>query len=138
MYRLFTSSVLPIAVSVVVAHAALAGGEPKDERPFTGTVPGHISQLASAATHSRVAAEQKNEAPFTRLAGATLRQPTVVGESKNELPFTAAASPSAAAGDSGSGFSWMDAVLGGVLGVSLSIAAAGATLLARRKVPRPA
>ena len=138
MHRLFTSSILSIAVSAVVAHAALAGGEPKNERPFTGAATGHVSQPAPAATQSRVAVEQKNEAPFTRLVGVARRQPAALGESKNELPFTAAASPTAAVGDSGSGFSWTDAVLGGVLGVTLSIAAAGATLLARRKVPRPA
>jgi hypothetical protein len=141
--RLFTSSILSVAVLAIVAHAAIAAGEPKSVRPFTRPVPARVTQAASRVTASHVepAAEQKNEAPFTRLVLVRRPQPTVSGEPKNGLPFTAAAVPATvavASPDSGAGFSWADAALGAALGVSLSAGAAGAVLLARRKVPRPA
>jgi hypothetical protein len=138
--RHFTSSILLVAVSAIMAHAALAAGEPKNERPFTRQVADRVSQSASRPTAQqvRLASEQKNEAPFNRHVVVIHRQPSVRGESKNMLPFTAAAPVGATAGDAGSGFNWTDTALGVVLGVSFSLAAAGATLLARRRVPRPA
>jgi hypothetical protein len=138
--RHVTSSILLVAVSAVMAHGALAAGEPKNDRPFTRPVADRVSQSASrlAPQHVSLAAEPKNEAPFNRHVIVTYRQPSVRGESKNMLPFTASAPVGSAVVDSGSGFNWTDALLGVVLGISLSVAAAGATLFARRRVPRPA
>jgi len=141
MHRILTSSILAVAVAAVVAQAALAGGEPKNELPFTRPVPARVTQAVPrlSAERVRLATEQKNEGPFTRAVVSAHRQPAVRGESKNELPFTAAASADVPATPGpGSGFSWTDALLGVVLGVSLSAAAAGAALLARRRVPRTA
>jgi len=140
MHKLFTSSILIVAVSAVVANAALAGGESKNERPFTAPAVGAVQSAAHLApAPARLAAEQKNELPFTRPATVAHPQPAVSGEAKNELPFTAtAASAVAATGGSGSGFSWTDAALGVLFGVLISAAAAGAALVARHKVPRPA
>ena len=140
MHKLFTSSILIVAVSAVVANAALAGGESKNERPFTAPAVGAVQSAAHLApAPARLAAEQKNELPFTRPATVAHPQPAVSGEAKNELPFTAtAASAVAATGGSGSGFSWTDAALGVFFGVLISAAAAGAALVARHKVPRPA
>jgi hypothetical protein len=59
------------------------------------------------------------------------------GDAKNELPFTRSAA-AVVSEDSGSGFSWVDAALGLVLGVSLTLAAVGGTQLARHRVPRTA
>ena len=141
MHKLFTSSILIVAVSAVVANAALAGGEPKNERPFTA--PAAVGAVKSAAhlapAPARLAAEQKNELPFTRPTTVAHPQPAVSGEAKNELPFTATATAAVAAtGGPGSGFSWTDAALGVFFGVLISAAAAGAALVARHKVPRPA
>lgn len=119
MHRRFISSwVVAVVVSAVVAQAALAGGEPKNEWPFTRPVEARAVQFA---------------------AGSTVAQARVAGEAKNELPFTR--SVSAIVGkDAGSdsGFSWLDAALGLVSGISLTLAAVGGTQLARHRVPRPA
>ncbi len=136
--RFLSSSMVVVVVSAVLAQAALAGGEPKNEPPFTRSVAVRTAQSAveTASSPARVAAEAKNEAPFTRQVAATPVDPGTSGEPKNELPFTTAV---AVGGDeSGSGFSWIDATLGVVLGVCTTLAALGVTLLARHKVPRTA
>jgi hypothetical protein len=135
--RHLTSWLIALIVSAVVAQAALAGGEPKNEWPFTRVVDVRSVQSATHSTSSaRVAAEAKNEAPFTRLVEATRVERAATGEPKNEAPFTNVA---AVVGDGGGvGFSWIDASIGLVLGISTTVAAIGGTLLARRKLPLPA
>jgi hypothetical protein len=136
--RYLSSWLIALIVSAVVAQAALAGGEPKNEWPFTRVVGIRSVQSATHSTISaaRVAAEAKNEAPFTRLVEATRVERAATGEPKNEAPFTNVA---AVVGDGGEvGFSWIDASIGLVLGISTTVAAIGGTLIARHKLPRPA
>jgi hypothetical protein len=136
--RFLSSSMVVVVASAVLAQAALAGGEPKNEPPFTRSVAVRTAQSAvpSASSPARVAAEAKNELPFTRRIVASPVDPVTSGEPKNELPFTTAVT---VVGDaSGSGFSWLDATLGVVLGICTTLAALGVTLLARHRVPRTA
>ena len=56
------------------------------------------------------------------------------GEPKNEPPFTR---PVVVVASSRSGFSWRDGAIGGLGGVGITLAGAGA-LLATRRSPRPA
>ena len=136
--RFFSSSLIAVMVSAVLAQGALAGGEPKNEWPFTGVAGVRTVQSAthSAISSARVAAEAKNEAPFTRKVEATRVERVATGEPKNEPPFTNV--PVVVGDGGGVGFSWIDASIGLVLGVSTTTAAIGGTLLARHKLPRPA
>ena len=136
--RYLSSWLVALIVSAVVAQGALAGGEPKNEWPFTRAVGVRSVQSATHSTISsaRVAAEAKNEAPFNRLVRATGVERAATGEPKNEPPFTNVAA--VAGGQGGVGFSWIDASIGLVLGISTTMAAIGGTLLVRRTLPRPA
>lgn len=101
----------------VLAPAALAGGEPKNESPFTRAVP--TSTPASAQT-----------------PGAIVGGPAT-GDAKNEQPFTRTVTESVA---SGGAFSWTDAAIGVIAGLGIATAGAGAMTLhrgSRRRMPEP-
>ena len=102
-----------LAAVAVIAQGAFAGGEPKNEWPFTRTIAPRSTQ---AAAHTAAS------------------DPIIQGEPKNEPPFTR---PVVVVANSSSGFSWRDGALGGLGGVGITLAGAGA-LLATRKSPRPA
>ena len=54
--------------ATVFAHAALAGGEPKNQPPFTRLVAAQRSvEAAAGAVHTDGRGEPKNHLPFTRL-----------------------------------------------------------------------
>lgn len=113
--RLVAMMFLLVALAALLPTTVLAQGEPKNELPFTRNVGGAAVAGALDGTQ-RASASQ--------------------GEPKNELPFTqSVVIPS---GDSGSGFSWIDAGLGLVLGISVCVAGFGAAQLVRHKVPRTA
>lgn len=138
--RILSSLVVGLIVVAVAAQVAAAGGERKNERPFTRVVQ---TRTVQSSTHStvaptRLAAEPKNEAPFTQQAGATQTGSVGSGEPKNELPFTRNATGVVASAGSGSGFSWIAAALGLLAGISLTLAAVGGAMVARHRVPRPA
>jgi hypothetical protein len=108
---------LAAVVAVVVAAlapSALAGGEPKNERPFTRPV------------QTRFFAEA--------FVAAAERGLSVQGEPKNELPFTR---PITLAAGSSSGFDWRSGGVGVVAGIGISLVGAGVVLTAR-KSPRTA
>lgn len=67
--RLATATAIGVA-SAVTAVPALAGGEPKNQVPFTRiAVARALTQqltLANARTSVRIRGEAKNELPFTR------------------------------------------------------------------------
>jgi hypothetical protein len=121
------SRAIPIALATVslataVAPAALAGGEPKNDSPFTRPALGHASTQVS------------------RLAGGTgVRVP--VGEPKNEAPFTQPVpSVTSIVVRSGGGFDWTDALLGAAAGIGAAVAAIGGVTLSRAsrgRAPRP-
>jgi hypothetical protein len=136
--RFFSGSLVALIVSAVLAQGALAGGEPKNEWPFTRIVGVRTVQSAThtSISSARVAAEAKNEAPFTRKVEATRMSRIATGEPKNEAPFTNV--PTVVGDGDGVGFSWIDASIGLVLGISTTTAAIGGTFLARHKLPRPA
>jgi len=125
-----------VLLAAALPATALAGGEPKNEWPFTRHVDVRTVQAAdqvasaTAGTHG----EPKNELPFTRPAGVYAQ--IIAGEQKNQLPFTAtvANTPSA----SGRSFDGVDAALLVVVVVSLAIAGAGLRLLTRHEAPRTA
>ena len=131
-----------------VAPFALAGGEPKNELPFTRSVgdrtPAQLRQSQSAQA-AVVAGEPKNQLPFTRPIAARaisqVGQSTTVarvgnGEAKNEQPFTQpAAVPTIVVRTSG-GFDWGDAGIGVAAGLGIALALVGGLLLVSHRSPR--
>jgi hypothetical protein len=110
--QILRTSAAGILLAAVFAQAAVAGGEPKNELPFTRLV---ASRTPQAATHI-----------------ARASSPLIQGEPKNEAPFTRpAAQPATIVVKASSGFSWTDAVIGLIAGLGLAIVVAGATGLVR-------
>src|SRR5579864_6828418 len=106
--RFLISSILIVVVSAIVAQAALAGGAPKNQWPFTRPVGDRTTQSATRLqpAPADVRGEAKNELPFTRLVVQAPNDTSDVvsrylgshsisatGEAKNELPFTRPATP---------------------------------------------
>lgn len=108
------STAVGLAAAGILAQSALAGGEPKNQWPFTRTLDNRSTQ---------------------GVARSTVPAPMSQGEMKNEAPFVRPATIVAAG--SGGGFSWTDAAIGGVAGIGVALAGAGALAVAR-KPPRPA
>jgi hypothetical protein len=96
-----------VAVVLAIVPIALAGGEPKNERPFTRPA---AAQATATTIHSSGGGqgEAKNEAPFT--APVTDSAPTIVVNRAD-------------------GFDWADAAIGAAAGIGLVLAAAGAVVL---------
>jgi len=69
-FLLLRTGAVALGATVIVAQAAFAGGEPKNQRPFTRPV----------ATRSTQSMQHQLRA-----------NPPIQGEPKNELPFTRAA-----------------------------------------------
>lgn len=112
--RFLLSTAVALATAALLAQAALAWGEPKNEWPFTRMVGARTTQ---AAIH--------------RASGAN---PVISGEPKNEPPFTR---PATVIVTSSSGFNWSSGAIGAAAG--LGIALVGAGVLARvHKSPRTA
>ena len=142
----FTGTILAaLAAAALIAQGALAGGEPKNEWPFTRPADTRSTQAVRHSTSSNpvIQGEPKNEWPFTRPADtrstqgarhSTSSNPVIQGEPKNEPPFTR---PVIVVAGDRNGFSWRDSALGGLGGVGITLAGAGA-LLATRKSPRTA
>jgi hypothetical protein len=122
-----------------LSPVALAGGEPKNDWPFTRSVSDRTpAEVQRAASEQRVGVgEPKNQWPFTRpVAETELSQlaglvPVGSGEAKNEQPFTQAVSAPTVLAHS-SGFDWGDAGIGLAAGVGLAAIATGGLLLAYR------
>ncbi len=120
--QILRTSAAGILLTAVLAHAAVAAGEPKNEPPFTRQVAARTSQ---AATHT-----------------ARASSPVIQGEPKNELPFTrTVAEPATIVVRGSTGFSWTDGAIGLIAGLGVAIAGVAATALARgaqRGTPRTA
>ncbi|HEY2779025.1 MAG TPA: hypothetical protein VGI77_14095 [Gaiellaceae bacterium] len=147
------SSILTIVVSAVVAQAALAGGESKNQVPFTRQITAIpydpsdvVSRYLARQQGSATQGEAKSELPFTRQVTAAASDPSDVvsrylarqqgsatqGEAKNELPFVRQVSESATASSSRGGLDWALAI-----GVVAAVLAIGAGVgLPRHRVPR--
>lgn len=111
---------LTIGITLAVSAApALAGGEPKNEPPFT-----------------RPASDR---APTVVVRHQTLTQ-VPRGEPKNELPFTRPVGvATVVAGSSSGSFNWTDASIGAVVGLGLALTLVGGIVLLRggtRGTPR--
>ena len=112
--RLLRSSILTLLAAALFAQVAVAGGEPKNEWPFTRPVTQRSPQAATNST-SRV-------------------EPAIQGEPKNERPFTR---PATIVVSSPSGFNWTDGGLGAAAGIGI-VLSAGGLLVLTRKSPQPA
>jgi len=108
------SIVVALMVASVFAASASAGGEPKNQWPFTRPVGDRGTQ---AATPSR-----------------TTVDPVIQGEPKNEPPFTR---PVTVVVKSGAGFSWTDAGIGVLAGLGIAASLMGLRSLTL-KAPQPA
>jgi hypothetical protein len=102
-------TIAAVAVVVAIVPVALAGGEPKNELPFTRPAAAHATTTTSHF-NSVVQGEPKNQAPFTAPAGDSA--PTLVVRTS-------------------AGFNWADAAIGAAAGIGLILAAAGAVILTR-------
>ncbi len=111
--RFIGTTAAGLAAAALIAQGALAGGEPKNEWPFTRHVDTRSTQAAQHSSSSN---------------------PLIQGEAKNEPPFTR---PIVVVAGSRSGFSWRDGAIGGIGGFGIALAAAG-TVLAVRRSPRTA
>ncbi len=62
---------LALVATAMIAQAAFAGGEPKNQAPFTRHVGDRTTQNATrlVPTESVAQGEAKNELPFTRIVG---------------------------------------------------------------------
>jgi hypothetical protein len=127
--------------AAAVAPVALAGGEPKNEWPFTHGVavrtPAQVKQSQSAQA-AVISGERKNQMPFTRsvLGGALpkARQSASlvqsgVGEPKTELPFTRPAPTTPIVIHATGGFHWGDAGIGAAGTIGLVFVALGGAAL---------
>ena len=129
-----TTSIRIVTAALIVAGSlapvALAGGEPKNDWPFTRQVNDRaLTEAQSSATQIRVGVgEAKNEAPFTQqvVDAQNVAQSSVAGEAKNDLPFTQVVESPAG---SGSGFDWGDAGIGAGAGLGIAALVAGGLLL---------
>jgi hypothetical protein len=132
-----TTSIRIVTATLILAGSlvpvALAGGEPKNEWPFTRPVNDRaLSQAQSSRAQIRVGVgETKNELPFTRrvVDEQAVAQSSVTGEAKNDLPFTQVVESPAG---SGSGFDWGDAGIGVGAGLGIGALLAGGLLLTYR------
>src|SRR4051794_12739290 len=94
--RTIRSTVITVACAAILVGPALAGGEPKNELPFTP----HVTSRAQAAA---------NVPPKP--------EPMTNGEAKNASPFTG---PATATAQSSNGFSWPDGGIGLIVGIGLT------------------
>ena len=138
-----TNTIRIAAAGLIAAGAlsapALAGGEPKNEWPFTRSVgdrtPAQVQRSDSQAVVGL--GEPKNQWPFTRPIGDRAVSQAVRstglsrvgnGEAKNEQPFTQPVLAPTVIRSSG-GFDWGDAGIGVAAGFGLAALLAGALLL---------
>lgn len=135
--RIATAAVI---VAGAVSPVALAGGEPKNDWPFTRSVadrtPAQVLRSASQAAPEL--GERKNEWPFTRPVGGSAVSPVAwsadlsrvgIGEAKNQQPFTQPVLEPSVLVSSSDGFDWGDAGIGVAAGLGFAAIVAGALLL---------
>ena len=81
-----------LAIAASTASAALAGGEPKNESPFTRPVVARALTEGLGASHAAVplviSGDRKNQAPFTLRVSRGSIALASSGEAKNQLPFS--------------------------------------------------
>jgi hypothetical protein len=126
-----------IGVALAVAGGALAAGEPKNDVPFTRSIPRQVDRMVYTMFEGVPAGESKGELPFTRrendsTATRDLRAQVLqaAGEAKNNLPFTRPVGSSTVISTS-NGFDWADAGIGAAAGLGLALTLIGGTLVAR-------
>lgn len=134
-----TTSIRVATAALIVAGAlspvALAGGEPKNEPPFTRAVAAGSLTQAQGSEVVVGQGEPKNQPPFNRpvagASGGTTAQ-RLGGEAKNGLPFTRVVESPVVVGGSGDGFDWGDAGIGVAAGLGIAALVAGGLLLVYR------
>ena len=114
--RTIRSTLITAGCAAILAGPAFAGGEPKNERPFTHQVNTRATQAAATSTAKPA--------------------PPISGEAKNELPFTRTAA--GIVQSSGGGFSWPDAGIGLIAGIGLTATGAALLTLKSNKPPQTA
>jgi hypothetical protein len=90
--RQLTAGIATLAIAGSAASAALAGGEPKNESPFTRAVVARALTEGIGVSHAGVtlaiSGERKNQAPFTLRVSSASVTLAISGEAKSQLPFT--------------------------------------------------
>jgi hypothetical protein len=132
-----TNTIRVATAALIVAGSlspvALAGGEPKNDWPFTKAVHVRADRTTAQAQVADVAGEPKNQLPFTRpVAGGPVSESIgLAGEAKNDLPFTQPVSAPTIVVRS-NGFEWGDAGIGVGAGLGIAAILAGGLLLTYR------
>ncbi len=137
-----TSTSIRVATAALIvggalSPVALAGGEPKNDWPFTRSAidrsPAQVERTGAQAAVG--VGEPKNQWPFTRpIAGSAGPQASLTlgtGEAKNQQPFTAPVGGATLVARS-TGFDWADAGIGVAAGLGIAAAVAGGLLLTYR------
>ena len=90
--RQLAAGIATLAITASTASAALAGGEPKNESPFTRPVLARALTEGLGASHAgltlAISGERKNQAPFTLRVSSASVTLAISGEAMSELPFT--------------------------------------------------
>lgn len=89
---LLATGIATVAIAGSTASVALAGGEPKNERPFTRLIVARALTEGIGASHAAaelaIRGERKSQAPFTLCVSPASLTGKIAGEAKSELPFT--------------------------------------------------
>jgi hypothetical protein len=128
----FRITVAGLVGAAILSPVALAGGEPKNDWPFTRSIAERTPAQVQISSQQVALGEPKNQLPFTRpvsSVSAVESSLTGLGEAKNDLPFTQAVSDGVS---SGNGFDWGDAGIGVAAGVGIAAILAGGVLLTYR------
>jgi hypothetical protein len=90
--RLATGIAVIVTTATAIVPAALAGGEPKNESPFTRLAVARELNEGLVGSHGAatllIRGERKNQLPFTARASRVASTAVIAGEPKNQLPFT--------------------------------------------------
>ncbi|HZT44884.1 MAG TPA: hypothetical protein VFA24_01790 [Gaiellaceae bacterium] len=132
-----TTSIRIATAALISAGAlspvALAGGEPKNDWPFTRGVIERAPALVQASGAQVGLGEPKDQWPFTRAVGGaptTGAAASLAGEAKNDLPFTQPVATQEIVRSSR--FDWGDAAIGAAAGLGLAALVAGGLLVSYR------
>ena len=117
--------------AAILSPVALAGGEPKNDWPFTRTIAERTPAQVQITAQQVARGEPKNQLPFTRpVSGVSAVESSLtgLGEAKDDLPFTQSVSDDVTSG----GFDWADAGVGVAAGVGLAAILVGGLILTYR------
>ena len=157
--RIISTATTFIILAASLAPVAVAGGEPKNESPFTRPA-GATRTLSATAPHTSmltaIQGEPKNQQPFTKLAGQPARgsartgfavdaaMRATAGQAKEQAAIASVSTPTnrvsspAVVVRTSNGFHWGDLAIGSAAALAALLATSGALVLLRNlRVHKP-